>query len=73
MQHQAAFPVKAVDSTGAGDTYTGYFLTALIEGRPLSACMKIASCAAALSVSRPGAADSIPYRQEVEQALTAVE
>lgn len=67
---QEAFPVKAVDTTAAGDTFTGYFLAALTEDRPLSECMKRASLAAALSVTRPGAAESIPTRPELEESLS---
>lgn len=67
---QEAFRVEAVDTTAAGDTYTGYFLAALLEGRPLAACMRRAGMASALSVTRPGAAPSIPVRDEVEEALT---
>lgn len=66
---QAALRVKAVDTTAAGDTYTGYFIAGLMEGRPLSECMLRASTAAAISVTRHGAAPSIPSRDEVEKAL----
>lgn len=66
---QAAFPVKATDTTAAGDTYTGYFMAALLENRPLGDCMRRASMAAAISVTRRGAAPSIPRREEVEAAL----
>ena len=66
---QEIFPVQAVDTTAAGDTYTGFFIGALLQGRPLQECMKRASMAAALGVTRPGAADSIPTQAEVEEAL----
>lgn len=66
---QEAYKVKAVDTTGAGDTFTGYFVAALIEGLPLSECMRRASMASALSVTRPGAAGSIPLLSEVQEAL----
>ena len=66
---QEAFPVKAVDTTAAGDTFTGYFIAALLEGRPLQECMRRASMASAIGVTRPGAAGSIPARDEVEEAL----
>lgn len=67
---QAAFSVPAVDTTGAGDTFTGYFLGGLLEDLPLADCMRRASMASALSVQRPGAAASIPCRAEVEEALS---
>ena len=62
---QDAFKVKAVDTTAAGDTYTGYFITGLIQGLSLQTCMCRASKASSISVTRPGAADSIPMAKEV--------
>lgn len=62
---QGIFPVQAVDTTAAGDTFTGYFLAWLAEERPVAEALRAASAAAALAVSRPGAAPSIPTRQEV--------
>ena len=62
---QAAFRVRAVDTTAAGDTYTGYFLAGLMAGMPLQACMRRASLASSICVTRPGAADSIPTLAEV--------
>ena len=72
IARQEAFPVQAVDTTAAGDTFTGFFIGALLEGRPLQECMRRASMASALSVTRPGAAGSIPTRNEVEDALNAL-
>lgn len=63
---QKACKVSAVDTTAAGDTFTGYFLASLIEGCELEECMKRATVAAAISVSRAGAAVSIPLRKDVE-------
>ena len=63
---QEAFPVKAVDTTAAGDTFTGYFVAGLMSSMPLKACMERAAKAAAISVTRPGAADSIPRAWEIE-------
>lgn len=63
---QAAFRVKAVDTTAAGDTFTGYFISGLMAGMPLQKCMRRASKASSISVTRPGAADSIPALAEVE-------
>ena len=67
---QEAFRVQAVDTTAAGDTYTGYFIGGLAEGRPLAECMKRASLASSISVTRAGAAVSIPERAEVEARLS---
>lgn len=63
---QEAFRVKAVDTTAAGDTYTGYFIAGLMDGEPLQACMRRASKASSISVTRLGAADSIPFKRDVE-------
>jgi len=63
---EEAVRVKAVDTTAAGDTYTGYFIAGLIDGEPLAACMKQASRASALAVTRPGAAGSIPWKKELD-------
>ncbi len=63
---EKAVKVKAVDTTAAGDTYTGYFIAGLTEGKPLRTCMKEASRAAAIAVTRPGAAGSIPWRKELD-------
>ena len=60
-----AVRVKAVDTTAAGDTYTGYFIAGLMEGEPLQTCMELASRAAAAAVTRPGAAESIPWKKEL--------
>lgn len=65
----AAFAVRAVDSTGAGDTFAGYLVAALAEGQDVEAAMRLASAAAALKVTRAGTADAIPARAEVEAFL----
>ncbi len=64
------FSVEAVDTTSAGDTFTGYFISGITNGFSIEKTLKIASAAAALAVSRKGAASSIPHAQEVEEALT---
>lgn len=63
---QPAYPAKAVDTTAAGDTYTGYFLAAIAAGKPVETAMELATKAAAISVSREGASVSIPTLAEVE-------
>ena len=69
-QHfQPIFPVKAVDTTAAGDTFTGYFLAGLMEGMPMADVLKMSAKASSIAVTREGAAPSIPYREEVEAAL----
>ena len=66
---QAAFQVQAVDTTAAGDTFTGFFIAGLIEGRGIQESMRRASMASSISVTRAGAAPSIPTAEEVEKAL----
>ena len=66
---QQAFRADAVDTTAAGDTFTGFFIGGLAEGRPLDECMRRASMASAISVTRMGAAVSIPKVEEVESRL----
>lgn len=61
------YDVKVVDTTAAGDTFTGYFLAATMEGRPPEQALEIASIASSIAVSRKGAVASIPYRREVEE------
>lgn len=70
--HQPIFPVKAVDTTAAGDTFTGYFIAAYTEGRSLQECMMRAAAASAIGVSRHGASVSIPLAEEVEALIKAV-
>ena len=57
--------VQPVDTTGAGDTFIGYAMTGLAEGLGLPAALELATEAAALCVTRAGAAASIPYRREL--------
>ena len=69
-QHfQPIFPVQAVDTTAAGDTFTGYFLAGLAEGLDIPRTLKMSAKASSIAVSRPGAVPSIPWREEVEKAL----
>ena len=63
---QPAFPVSAVDTTGAGDTFTGYLLACMAQGLPIQECLARASKASSIAVTRPGAASSIPYACEVQ-------
>ena len=66
---QPIFPVKAVDTTAAGDTFTGYFLAGLAEGLEIPETLKMSAMASSIAVSRAGAVPSIPYRSEVMEAL----
>ena len=65
---QPAFEVKAVDTTAAGDTFTGFFLAGISGGMPIPDALRRAAFASSIAVSRKGAADSIPTSEEVSRA-----
>ncbi len=66
---QPAHPAAAVDTTAAGDTFTGYFLAAIATGLTPALALRRASRAAAVTVSRPGASVSIPWAWELDENL----
>ncbi|MBQ9956216.1 MAG: ribokinase [Ruminococcus sp.] len=66
---QPIFKVEAVDTTAAGDTFTGYFLAGIIDGMEIPDILKMSAKASSIAVTRAGAVQSIPYRKEVEEAL----
>ena len=68
-EHVPPFPVVSVDSVAAGDAFNGALAVALVEGNPLSRAIRIAAAAGALAVTKSGAQDSMPTRQEVEALL----
>ena len=57
--------VSAVDTTAAGDTFIGYFLAEISRGSDVELALRLANKAAAICVTRKGAAESIPLRAEV--------
>ncbi len=61
--------IPVVDTTGAGDCFTGVFTTQLIAGKPLEEAMKVANAAAYLSISKYGALPSMPVLEDVENFL----
>lgn len=62
---QHAFPVKAIDTTAAGDTFAGYFLQSIAAGQEIKTALETAAKAAALCVTRRGASTSVPAREEL--------
>lgn len=64
-----AFKVNAVDTTGAGDTFTGYCLNALLNGKTPDEALKTASAASAIAVTQSGAAETIPTADKVKEFL----
>ncbi|PWJ48750.1 ribokinase [Faecalicatena contorta] len=65
---QGIYRVKVVDTTAAGDTFTGYFISSVIQGLPVPEGLALAAKASAMAVSRQGATASIPLREEVLKA-----
>jgi ribokinase len=70
---QESFNVKAVDTTAAGDTFLGYFLGSMLSKQDVKEALRIASGAAALSVTKHGASLSIPSVEEVKAFLKGLE
>ena len=68
-QQVEAFPVRAIDTTAAGDAFNGAFATALMLGKSPIESARFAAAAAAISVTRPGAQLSMPGMEEVQQML----
>jgi ribokinase len=65
------FPVKAVDTTAAGDVFNGALAVALTEGQTLEGAVRFANAAAALSVTRMGAQPSAPTRRDIVRFLSS--
>lgn len=63
------FEVSAVDTIGAGDTFNGVLVTALLEDKTLFEAVKIAHAAGALAVTKEGAQPAIPWREEITAFL----
>lgn len=60
------YDVPVVDTTAAGDTFVGYFLSCTVEGLGVEERLEIASKASSITVSRAGASSSVPYRRELD-------
>jgi len=70
-EHIPATPVKAVDTTAAGDAFTAALAVALAEGKSLPEAARWANFAGALAVTRFGAQPSMPMRWELEQFISS--
>jgi ribokinase len=70
--HFEAFPVEAVDTTGAGDAFNGALAVGLAAGGSLEQVIPLASAAAALTCTRRGAQDALPDRADVERFLQSL-
>lgn len=62
------YRVPVVDTTGAGDTFTGFFLAGMLKGLSPEETLRIASVASSIEVSRKGAAVAVPAFQEVQNS-----
>ncbi|MDG1102763.1 MAG: PfkB family carbohydrate kinase, partial [Ascidiaceihabitans sp.] len=63
-----AIKVEPIDTTGAGDTFTGYVVAGLDRGMAMAQAIKLATQASALMVTRLGAADVIPDLKDIQDA-----
>lgn len=70
---QGIIDAKVVDTTGAGDTFTGYFFTSVFSDKTPKEALLIASFASSVAISRKGAAPSIPTMDEVKQKMNKKE
>lgn len=69
---QRIFKTKVIDTTGAGDTFLGFFVASILRGNSAGTSLKTAAMAASLAVSKKGAAQSIPMLEDVEKALEGI-
>jgi ribokinase len=69
VQHFPPFPVTPIDTTAAGDAFNGVLAAALLEGRGLDEAIARANAAGALCVTKRGAQEALPTRQEIEALL----
>jgi sulfofructose kinase len=65
VRHQPGFPVRAVDTTGAGDAFHGAYALAIAERQPTGAAARFAAAVAALKCTRPGGRAGLPTRAEL--------
>ncbi len=62
---QESYKVKAIDTTAAGDTFTGFFIASIASKKPIKEALQLAAKAASIAVTKEGAAPSIPTLDEV--------
>ena len=70
--HQDAYRVEAVDTTAAGDTFTGFYLASILRGETVGNALRIAAKASSITVTKEGAAKSIPTLEQVVQSMKNV-
>jgi len=69
LQHQPAFDVRVVDTTGCGDVFHGAYAAALARGATLNECVRLATAAAGLKATQYGGQRGIPTGKQVEKFL----
>ena len=67
--HQEAYRVNAVDTTAAGDTFTGFYPASILRGETVSNALSIAAKASSITVTKEGAAKSIPTLEQVLESM----
>lgn len=67
--YEPAKKVEVVDTVGAGDTFTGYFIYGVESGKTIKESLQMAAIASSIVIGRHGAGNSIPTLYEVEKAL----
>ena len=70
--HQEAYRVDAVDTTAAGDTFTGFYLASILSGEEVNTALRIAAKASSITVTKEGAAKSIPTLEQVLESMKNV-
>lgn len=66
---QPIYKTQAVDTTAAGDTFTGYFIAGIVNEMPINEILDMCAMASSITVSRKGASPSIPFMDELKQAI----
>jgi len=72
ITHFPAFPIKAVDTTGAGDAFVGSFAVAFAEGKSITSAIMFGNAAGALATIKPGAQPSMPSRDDLDKLLQTI-
>ncbi|MBI2427406.1 MAG: bifunctional hydroxymethylpyrimidine kinase/phosphomethylpyrimidine kinase, partial [Ignavibacteriales bacterium] len=70
MELIPAFKVRSIDSTGAGDVFSGSLAAFIAEGMSVDEAAKMATASASISVTRMGAQISAPTRKEIENFIS---
>ena len=63
--HQDAYKVEAIDTTAAGDTFTGFFLASYLKDKDIKKALDLAAKASSITVQGKGAAQSIPSIEQL--------